>query len=98
MNYQWGCIFSALPNMVLVNSKTQEVELGLTELESQVNISCSLSLPAPRLPWLLLAPLLLLLPHFPSSLLTHLFTNVYTGYIIIVGVNIDSYLLLLHPG
>lgn len=35
MNYQWGSIFSALPNVVLVNSRTHEVELGLTELESQ---------------------------------------------------------------
>ena len=44
MNYQWGSIFSALPNVVLVNSRTHEVELGLTELGSQLQfLSLSLS-------------------------------------------------------
>ena len=71
MNYQWGSIFSALPNVVLVNSRTHEVELGLTELESQhqfLSLSVCLS-------WLLSVPLLFLPPHLPSTFLTHLFTS-----------------------
>ena len=89
MNYQWGSIFSALPNVVLVNSRTHEVELGLTELESQHQfLSLSLSL----------------LASFSSSALSppspsiHIpYSSVYKCTMLDIVTN-PSYRLLLHPG
>ena len=79
MNYQWGSIFFALPNVVLVNSRTHEVELGLTELESQHQfLSLFLSLCVSLGFFQFLCSFFPLTFH-PHSLLTCLQVH-YTGY------------------
>ena len=96
MNYQWGSIFFALPNVVLVNSRTHEVELGLTELESQHQfLSLFLSLSVS------------LLASFSSSALSSPSPSIHIPYSpvykctrldIVIGVYNHSYYLLLYPG